>query len=79
MQKNMSFVEEDFECEMHSKTVVALKYSDDGRFLATASADKTANIYDTSNGKLVMVLEKEKSLGLMTVWMNREDNNSFRR
>jgi COMPASS component SWD3 len=57
--------------EFHSKAVVALKYTDDGRRLATASADKTANIYDTSSGKLLMKLEKEHTLGLNDIaWMD---------
>lgn len=67
----MSFVKENFNLASHSKAVVAIKYSDDGRHMATASADKTANIYDTSNGELVMKLDKEHALGLNDcAWMN---------
>jgi WD40 repeat protein len=41
----------------HSNTITAIASSQDGRFLATASADGTARIWDASSGKQITVLQ----------------------
>jgi len=48
----------------NSKSIVSLKYSEDGAMLASAAADKKAHIYDTSTGQVKQVLEGAHSLGL---------------
>lgn len=53
-----------YELKSHDKAVVSLKYSEDGEFLASASADKKVHISRTSDGKLVTTLEGEHTLGV---------------
>lgn len=48
----------------HSKSIVSLKYSEDGTMIASAGADKKAHIYDTITGQVKQVLEGAHALGL---------------
>ena len=55
----------------HSKAVVALKYDTTGSRLASASADKTAHIYDATTGMILTKLVGEHTYGINDcVWMN---------
>ena len=57
--------------EEHTKAVVALKYNSTGTRLASASADKSAHIYDATTGKILIKLDSEHTYGINDcVWMN---------
>jgi WD40 repeat protein len=52
----------------HSDTVFSLDFSPDGKFLATASADKFVKVFDTASGKLVKQLSGHTHYVLGVSW-----------
>ena len=52
----------------HSDTVFSLDFSPDGKFLATASADKFVKVFDTGSGKLVKQLSGHTHYVLGVSW-----------
>jgi WD40 repeat protein len=51
----------------HSNVITSIASSPDGRYLATASLDGTAQVWNAANGKLVSTLGKTGSAGLTSV------------
>jgi WD40 repeat protein len=43
--------------QVHSDTILALQYSPDGRWLASAGADKLCRLHDPGTGEMVKILE----------------------
>src|SRR5207302_1814023 len=54
--------------DAHSDTVFGLNFSPDGKFLATASADKFVKVFDTDSGKLVKSLSGHTHYVLGVGW-----------
>lgn len=48
-------------CAGHVDEVSSAKFSADGRYLVTASNDKTARVWDVASGKIISVLEGHQS------------------
>lgn len=56
--------------DVHSDTVLCVRFSPDNRFLATASADKTIRLLDLDRGEVVGALDGHTHHVLSVAWKN---------
>ena len=56
--------------EVHSDSVLGLRFSPDGRTLASSSADKTIRLLNLSNGKVIRSLEGHTHHVLALAWQD---------
>src|SRR5690606_10824184 len=54
--------------EPHSDAVYGLQFSSDGRYLASASADKFVKVFDVADGKLLRSYEGHTHHALAAAW-----------
>ncbi|MBL8890021.1 MAG: hypothetical protein JNL67_08585 [Planctomycetaceae bacterium] len=57
--------------QVHSDTILAVEYSPDGKWLATAGADKLCRLHDPQTGAMVKILEGHTHFVQSLSWQNQ--------
>lgn len=57
--------------QVHSDTILAVEYSPDGKWLATAGADKLCRLHDPQTGEMVKILEGHTHFVQSLSWQNQ--------
>lgn len=57
--------------QVHSDTILAIEYSPDGKWLATAGADKLCRLHDPQTGAMIKILEGHTHFVQALSWQNQ--------